>query len=225
MPAPKWWWRFLYDRESGAWERRRDEPAHRVLVEQVVDLLSGVVAPPGPIADLGCGPGAHSLALARRGYDVTGLDGAPRMVEVAQARADRDGVAGVRFAVHDVGRRLPFADGSLGGVLAVLVIQHLARPDTFLAEVRRCLRPGGHLLLTAPARSATSPTVQNRYWRMRAAVAHRMPGVIRFDDEATLRALVERARLSVVTATTEPGRVTVLARAGADEGQDARRAT
>ena len=34
-----------------------------------------MVAPPGPVADLGCGPGAHALALARRGYDVVGVDG------------------------------------------------------------------------------------------------------------------------------------------------------
>src|SRR5487761_1809365 len=26
MPAPHWFFRFMYDRESAAWERRRDEP-------------------------------------------------------------------------------------------------------------------------------------------------------------------------------------------------------
>jgi hypothetical protein len=52
--------RFVYDRESAAWERRRDEPEHRELVERTVDELVDVVAPPGPVADLGCGPGAHA---------------------------------------------------------------------------------------------------------------------------------------------------------------------
>jgi hypothetical protein len=32
MPAPRWFFRFMYDRESAAWERRRDEPKHRELV-------------------------------------------------------------------------------------------------------------------------------------------------------------------------------------------------
>jgi SAM-dependent methyltransferase len=214
VPAPGWWWRFLYDRESAAWERRRDEPAHRALVEQVVDDLAAVVSVPGPVADLGCGPGAHAIALARRGYEVVGLDGSPGMVAVASARAEREQVEGVRFAVHDVGRRLPFEDGSLGGVLAVLVLQHLRHPEAFVAETRRCLRPGGHLLLTAPARSM-STVAQPWYWQLRAAVAHRVPGVIRFDDADGLRELIERERMTVVSATTEPGRVTVLARAGA----------
>ena len=92
MPAPQWFFRFMYDRESAAWERRRDQPEGRALVERTVDDLAAVVAPPGPVADLGCGPGAHSLELARRGYEVTGLDGSPRMVEVARTRAERDGV-------------------------------------------------------------------------------------------------------------------------------------
>ena len=72
MPAPHWFFRFMYDRESAAWERRRDEPEHRELVERTVDELSNVVAPPGPVADLGCAPGSHTLALERRGIDDSG---------------------------------------------------------------------------------------------------------------------------------------------------------
>jgi hypothetical protein len=69
MTGPRWFFRFMYDRESAAWERRRNEPEHRELVERTAGELANVVAPPGPVADLGCGPGAHALALARRGYD------------------------------------------------------------------------------------------------------------------------------------------------------------
>ena len=101
MPAPRWFFRFMYDRESAAWERRRNEPEHRELVERTADELANVVAPPGPVADLGCGPGAHALALARRGYDVVGVDESPRMVEVARTLAARDKVDAT-FYVHDV---------------------------------------------------------------------------------------------------------------------------
>ena len=147
----------MYDRESAAWERRRNEPEHRELVERTADELANVVAPPGPVSDLGCGPGAHALALARRGYDVVGVDGSPRMVKVARTRAALDEVDAT-FDVYDVGAPLRFADASLGGVLAILVLQHLPHPAAFIAEIRRCLRPGGHLLITAPARGSTSRT-------------------------------------------------------------------
>jgi SAM-dependent methyltransferase len=212
MPAPRWFFRFMYDRESGAWERRRDEPEHRELVERTADELANVVAPPGPVADLGCGPGAHSLALARRGYDVVGLDGSPHMVEVAQTRAARDEIDAT-FEVHDVSAPLRFPDQSLGGVLASLVLQHLPHPAAFIAEIRRCLRPGGHLLITAPARDGTSLTSQNLYWRLRTAFYSLVPGVVRFYDMHSLPHLVEDQGLTVVACNGEPGRVSVLARA------------
>ena len=212
MPAPPWFFRFLYDRESAAWQRRRDEPQHRELVDRIAGELASVVAPSGPVADLGCGPGAHALALARRGYDVTGVDGSPRMVEAARTRAAREGV-GATFAVHDVGAPLPFADASLGGVLAVHVVQHLRQPAAFIAEVRRCLRPGGHLLMTAPVRDGTPPGSQRLFWRLRAAFYHRVPGVVRFYDTSSLPRLVEEQGLTVVACDGEPGRVRVLARA------------
>ena len=66
-----------------------------------------MVAPPGPVADLGCGPGAHALALARRGYDVVGVDGSPRMVDVARTRAAHNDVDAT-FEVHDVSAPLRF---------------------------------------------------------------------------------------------------------------------
>src|SRR5262249_44839522 len=164
MPAPRWYWRFMYDHESAAWERQRDKPANRELVERTADELANAVPPPGPVADLGCGPGAHALALARRGYDVVGVDGSPRMVGVARTRATRDKVDAT-FDVYDVSAPLRFADASLGGVLAILVLQHLPRPAAFIAEIRRCLRPGGHVLITAPTRDGAPVTSQNVYWR------------------------------------------------------------
>lgn len=212
MTAPRWFFRFMYDRESAAWQRRRDEPGQRELVRRVAGELANVVAPPGPVADLGCGPGAHALALARRGYAVVGLDGLPRMVAVARTRAARDKVD-ARFGVHDVGAPLLFADASLGGVLAILVVQHLRYPAAFIAEIRRCLRPGGHLLITAPARGSPPLPSQTLYWRLRAACYQLAPGVVRFYDTSSLPRLVQDQGLTVVECDGGPGRVRVLARA------------
>jgi SAM-dependent methyltransferase len=212
MPAPHWFFRFMYDRESAAWQRRRDEPGHRELVERTAGELASVIAPPGPVADLGCGPGAHALALARRGYDVVGIDGSPRMVEAARTRAARHKV-NASFEVDDVRAPLRFADASLGGVLAILVLQHLPDPATFIAEIRRCLRPGGHVLVTAPSRDSTPLTSQNLYWRLRAACYHLVPGVVRFYDTNSLPRLVEDQGLTVVECKGEPGSESVLARA------------
>jgi SAM-dependent methyltransferase len=212
VAAPGWFFRFMYDRESEAWARRRDEPQHRELVERTVEQLTKVVAPPGPVVDLGCGPGAHSLELARRGYDVVGVDSSPRMVEVARSRAARE-VTHATFDVNDVDGPLSFADASLDGALAILVVQHLSHPTAFVGEIRRCLRPGGFLLLTAPTRDTSSLTTQGLYWRLRAACYQRVPGVVSFHDTNSLPRLVEESGLTAIECNSEPGRVSVLARA------------
>jgi SAM-dependent methyltransferase len=134
------------------------------------------------------------------------------MVEVARARAARDEIDAM-FDVHDVSAPLRFADASLGGVLAILVLQHLPDPAVFITEIRRCLRPGGHLLITAPARDGTSPTSSNLYWRLRAACYQLVPGVVRFSDTSSLSRLVEDQGLTVVECKGLPSRVSVLARA------------
>ena len=202
----------MYDRESAAWGRRRNTPEQRELVEQTVDEIANVLAPPGPVADLGCGPGAHALALARRGYEVVGLDGSPRMIDVARRQAASDNVDG-RFNVHDVSAPLPFGEASLGGVLAIHVIQHLPDHEAFMAEIRRCLRPGGHLLITAPARDRLPRGPQNLYWRLRAAFYTYVPGLARFYDTRSLTRLIEGQGLTIVESKGEPSRVSALARA------------
>ena len=224
MPAPRWFFRFMYDRESAALERRHDRPEHRELDEGTVDALARVVEPPGPVADLGCGPGPHTFALARRGYDVVGIDGSPRMIEVARTRAARDGIDAT-FHVDDLSEPLRFADASLGGVLAILVVQHLADPATFVAKIRRCLRPGAHLLVRAPVRGGTtgsestldgsnSPGVRRSlYWRLRAAFYTHVPGLVRFYYMDGLQRLVEREGFTVVQRTSSGPSITILARA------------
>lgn len=210
MPAPHWFFRFMYDRETRALQQRHDEPQHRELDEETVDCLANVVEPPGPVADLGCGPGPHALALARRGYEVVGVDGSPRMIETAQARAARD-QSEATFQVHDLNASLPFADSSLAGVIAVLVIQHLQDPAAFIAEVKRCLRLGGHALVIAPSRQGAPPVSRSLYWRVRGALYERVPGVVSFFDATSLTRLVEDQGLSVVICADRGRSVALLA--------------
>lgn len=48
--------------------------------------------PVSSVLDLGCGTGSMLLELARRGYDMTGVDGSAEMLDVARERAEREGL-------------------------------------------------------------------------------------------------------------------------------------
>ncbi|MEA2425120.1 MAG: hypothetical protein QOH13_1530 [Thermoleophilaceae bacterium] len=95
------------------------------------------------VADVGCGTGRHSLALAEAGFDVTGIDASADMVAVARERAP-----GVSFVVADLlGWTAPMGfDGALcRGVLNDITED--AERQAALDALFRMLRPGGLLVL------------------------------------------------------------------------------
>jgi SAM-dependent methyltransferase len=73
---------------------------------QVADRLST-----GRALEVGCGSGRQAVELARRGWEVTGVDYVTKAIEEAKARADAAGVE-VRLVVGDVTR---LAELELGG--------------------------------------------------------------------------------------------------------------
>jgi len=58
------------------------------------------------ILDIGCGTGRHSIELAKRGYNITGIDLSDSMLKKAKEKAKKENVK-VFFEKHDA-RNLPF---------------------------------------------------------------------------------------------------------------------
>jgi SAM-dependent methyltransferase len=180
MPLPAGWWRWQYNRESKAWDRRSREPLVTAMRDNIVAMLLGAAPGNGAMLDVGCGPGAHARELP--GF-VVGTDIAPGMLEVA---ASHGGAALVRA---DLGRGLPFADGAFTGALALLVLQHVPDPPVAVAELRRVLQRGAPLVLSVPAKDGKLVARKGLYWRLRAWGAQ-MPGLIHRFTEPDLRALL-----------------------------------
>lgn len=118
--------------------------------------LSSSVMPPalrplglrlrGRVLDIGAGTG-----YARRLLDVEQTSYLPTDLPTGRD-ADDPGIArdGVRPMVHCSGYDLPFADGSVEGVTALMVLEHTERPERVLAEAHRVLAPGGKILVSVP---------------------------------------------------------------------------
>ncbi len=68
-------------------------------VDYLVDALG--LAPGQEVLDVGCGPGRHSLALARRGFTVLGVDASPEFVDLARDAAAAESLT-AGFEVLDV---------------------------------------------------------------------------------------------------------------------------
>lgn len=98
------------------------------------------------ILELGCGPGDLWLKNSHRipeGWSITLSDFSPGMVEEAQVRLAGSDHSFV-FAVFDA-QCVPFAAESFDGVIANHMLYHVPSVQKALCEIRRVLRPGGHL--------------------------------------------------------------------------------
>lgn len=119
----------------------------------LVDLLD--LSPGGLILDVGCGPGRHSLALARRGFHVVGVDVSETFIDLANASARREGLASAGFVRGDA-RDLSGIPGFGRFDAAICLCQgafglldDAEGDEEVLASIAAAVRPGGGVVLTA----------------------------------------------------------------------------
>jgi S-adenosylmethionine-dependent methyltransferase len=133
---------------EGRWQARLGKLRDVVRQELVTRQLTAELAPPPVrIIDLGCGQGTQAVALARRGYEVTGVDASADLL----ARFERDLAAEpaeVRSRVRvEYGLIEDWAERSrvspAGTVLCHGVLMYAADPDPLLRAVAALTPPGG----------------------------------------------------------------------------------
>jgi len=102
-------------------------------------------AKPGSLLDIGCGTGSLLLSLSSKVDSITGIDLSEKAVKHC-----RQIMPQANF-VEGEATQLRFADNSFDLVLALDVIEHVSEDKSVISEAYRVLKPGGRLILSAPA--------------------------------------------------------------------------
>lgn len=120
--------------------------------DQEVGFLVEALALEAPmrVLDVGCGPGRHSLALARRGFDVVGVDRSEEFITLARDAAAEESLT-ARFDVADV-RDLAY-DGEFDVAICLCqggfgLLGGHDELDVF-GRIARSVRRGGALAISA----------------------------------------------------------------------------
>jgi ubiquinone/menaquinone biosynthesis C-methylase UbiE len=120
------------------------------------DALAAIAEAPagGTVLDVPCGGGVAFRSLPAEGnvrYIAADLD--EHMLDRARAEARRRGVNQIEFVRADV-TALPLDDASVDLCLSSAGLHCFPDPSGALAEMGRCLRPGGRLVATMVVRGA-----------------------------------------------------------------------
>ncbi len=108
----------------------------------------------GSLLDVGCGAQPYR-PLVPSEVVYSAIDTADAQAHFGYQVAD---------TTYFTGEAWPVADASVENVLATETLEHVSRPERFLAEARRCLSPGGRLMLTVPF-AARWHFIPYDYWR------------------------------------------------------------
>jgi len=166
-----------------------------VLRQRFLEEIGQYLPASGAVLDIGCGFGLFSLyyAATAPGRFVRGLDLSARRIAMARRAAGRLGIDNVSYEQGDA--RDFKGDSGVAAVYMLDIVHHVppATVPPLLAQLRRCLAPGGLLIVKdvdtrpAPKRWFT--------WALDRLMDPRTP--VHYWSAEALTAALERARFGV----------------------------
>ena len=137
------------------------------------EFIQAALAAPagGRMLDVPCGGGRHSLALAQRGFRVTGVDFSERFLNTARSRA-ADAELKIAWEQRDM-RDLPWPDTFDGALCFGNSFGYLDDEGNagFLQAVARVLKPGARFVIdTGVMAESVLPHLESRGWHLAGGV-------------------------------------------------------
>lgn len=105
------------------------------------------------ILDLGCGTGRHSVYLAKKGFDVYGIDIAEEGIKQARQWLKGEGL-NANLKIGSIYEKLPYKNDFFDAVISTYTIHHqkIENIRKTIQEIERILKPGGFIFINVRRR-------------------------------------------------------------------------
>ena len=133
--SPRFW-----DKIAARYSRRpiADEASYRKKLE----ISQTYFRPDMELLEFGCGTGGTAIIHAPYVRRIRAIDISPRMIEIAETKAETAGVHNVEFEVRTI-EDLDAPDSSFDAILGLSILHLVKDKDAVLTKVYRLLKPGG----------------------------------------------------------------------------------
>ncbi|MDP2960670.1 MAG: class I SAM-dependent methyltransferase, partial [candidate division Zixibacteria bacterium] len=132
-------------------------------IDFIIEILN---LPPGSkILDLACGFGRHTIPLAKKGYDMTGLDYTEKFIRMAEEKAQKENLQ-IEFLVGDM-RKIPFENHFAGVISYFTSFGFFSDEENFevLKGVSKALKREGKFLLEIMNRDFLVKNFRPKNWQ------------------------------------------------------------
>ena len=151
-----WWFLFTFDNPL------------RKLYQNPERILAPYIKEGDHVADLGCGMGFFSLPLARLVGEVgkvNVVDLQPQMLAGVKRRADRAGLQD-RIYLHQCTHEKIEVNDQMDFVLAFWMVHEVRDSKSFLEQIWKMLKNGGHVLIAEPLIHVGKARFQELYYEV-----------------------------------------------------------
>lgn len=132
-----------FDEKAATWD---EDPQRVKLTNDVADAIISEMKPTRKMdaLDYGCGSGLITLRIQPHIKSITGIDSSKVMLEVIQAKVEKQGLKNVRiqFVDFEQGGK---AEGMFHLIVSSMTLHHVNEPALLLKQLYDLLLPGGYL--------------------------------------------------------------------------------
>ncbi len=156
----------VFNEYSSYYDRLYRDKDYRAETEYITSLFNTYGSHPVKLLlDLGCGTGSHSLHFSKSMEKIVGVDLSSKMIDIARARADAEGIRNIEF-INDDMENIELSEKVDGAVCLFAVLGYLENNEkilSFLKNLSRVLKPESLFLFdvwSGPAVLSIQPSDQ-----------------------------------------------------------------
>jgi ubiquinone/menaquinone biosynthesis C-methylase UbiE len=145
---------------AARWYDKNTRKSRLAEMQGYANEVASHVSPGADILEVAPGPGYLAIELAKKGFNVTGVEISPDFVKIANKNAEEANVT-VDFKEGNASN-LPCEDNFFDFIICSAAFKNFKEPVKVLCEMHRVLKQGGTSLIIDMNREATNKDIENQ---------------------------------------------------------------